>query len=59
MNVVRLELTDALTDATTLVNLNFHEGQKLYLALRELFGDAQYLAQPSQLVTVPDVRLKV
>jgi len=57
--MIRLELTDGLTDKTTFVNLRPHEAQKLYGALRELFGDVQYQAQPNQLVTVPDFRLKV
>lgn len=59
MNIVRLEVTDALTDEVTLINVKFHEAQKLYRALREIFGDAQYQAQPMDLVTVPDVRISV
>jgi len=59
MNTIRLQVTDAFTDETTLINLKFHEGQKLYMALREIFGDAQYMTQPGQLITVPDVTIKI
>lgn len=59
MNLIRLELVDGLTDKTTLVNLKYHEAQKLYRSLREIFGDAQYRAQPLDLITMPDAKLVI
>lgn len=59
LNTITLELNDALTDKQTLVRLNYHEGQKLYRALRELFGDAQYEAQPLDLITMPNARIQI
>ena len=57
--MITFEIADALTDKTTVVRVNPHEAKKLYLALRELFGDVQYQAQPGQLITVPDARIKL
>lgn len=57
-NQVRLEIEDCLTGKTTLVNLDPHQAKKIYLALRELFGDIQYEAAPGELITMPDVRMK-
>jgi len=55
--VINLEITDAITGKTTVVKQSPHDAHKLYLALREVFGDAQYQAQPGQLITVPPATL--
>lgn len=57
--MIALEITDSLTDKVTIVRQTPHDAIKLYLALRELFGDAQYQAQPGELITVPNVNIKV
>ena len=57
--MINLVVTDRRTGKDILLEVTPHDAQKLYKALREIFGDAQYEAQPGQLVTVPDVRLKV
>jgi hypothetical protein len=57
--MIALEITDSLTDKVTIVRQTPHDAKKLYLALRELFGDAQYQAQPGELVTVPNVNIRV
>lgn len=54
-----LEVTDQLTGRDCVMNISMHDAQKLYTALREILGDAQYHAQPGQLVTVPDARVRV
>lgn len=56
---IALQITDQLTGKDYLLNLSMHDAQKLYRALREIVGDAQYQAQPGQLITVPDARIKV
>lgn len=57
--MIALEITDALTDKVTTVRQTPHDAKKLYLALRELFGDVQYQARPGELITVPSVNIKV
>jgi hypothetical protein len=57
--VISFEVADALTGEVTVVRQNPHDAQKLYMALREVFGDAQYQTQPGQLITVPSVSLHV
>ena len=57
--MIQFEINDALTGKVTLVNQTPHDAKKLYLALRELFGDVQTGARPGQLITVPDVKLQV
>jgi hypothetical protein len=52
-----LEITDDLTGLDHVLNVSMHDAQKLYRALREIVGDAQYQAQPGQLITVPDARI--
>ena len=54
-----LQVTDQLTGKDHVMNLSMHDAQKLYQALRELVGDAQYQAQPGQLITVPDAMVRV
>jgi len=57
--LISLEIKDAITGQVTIVRQTPHDAKKLYLALRELFGDVQYQANPGELVTVPSVNLKV
>ena len=57
--MIALEITDSLTDKVTIVRQTPHDAKKLYLALRELFGDVQYKASPGELITVPNVNIKV
>ena len=57
--MITLEVTDSITGRTTTIRQTPHDAKKLYLALRELFGDIQYKAQPGELITVPSVNLKV
>ena len=54
-----LEVTDQLTGKDHVLNISMHDAQKLYRALREIVGDAQYQATPGQLVTVPDARVRI
>ena len=57
--MISFEIRDALTGKVTIVRQTPHDAQRLYRALREVFGDVQYQAQPGELVTVPDVRLNM
>ena len=57
--MIAIEITDSLTDKVTTVRQTPHDAKKLYLALRELFGDVQYQARPGELITVPNVSIKV
>ena len=57
--MIALQITDALTDKVTTIRQTPHDAKKLYLALRELFGDVQYQASPGELITVPNVNIKV
>ena len=56
---IALQVTDQATGRDVVVQLSMHDAQKLYRSLRELVGDVQYQARPHELITVPDVRLKV
>lgn len=56
---IALEITDQLTGKDYVMQVSMHNAQKLYKALREIVGDAQYQAQPGQLITVPDARIRV
>ena len=57
--MISFEITDALTGKVTVINQTPHDAKKMYLALRELFGDVQYQAQPGELITVPSVSVKL
>ena len=57
--MIILEIADAKTGKVTTVNQSLHDAKKLYLALREFFGDIQYQAQPGELISVPDAKLKI
>ena len=57
--MIVLEVTDAMTDKVTIIRQTPHDAKKMYLALRELFGDVQYQAQPGELITVPNVSIKL
>ena len=56
---INLQVTDDTTEKQYLIPISMHDAQKLYQALREIIGDAQYQAQPGQLITVPSARLKL
>jgi hypothetical protein len=56
---IQLQVTDQKTGEDIIITVGMHDAQKLYKALRELVGDAQYQSQPNSLITIPDVRLKV
>lgn len=56
---IALEVTDEDTGKEFVFAVSMHQAQQLYLALRELVGDAQYGAQPGQLITVPDATIKL
>lgn len=57
--MITLEIHDMLTGKQSTVRMTTHDAKKLYLSLREYFGDIQYQAQPGQLVTVPNARIRV
>jgi len=57
--MIVLQITDQKTGYDYVVNITMHDAQKLYKALREIVGDVQYQARPGELITVPDVRLKL
>ena len=57
--MIALQITDQKTGHDYVVNITMHDAQKLYRALREIVGDVQYQARPGELITVPDVRLKL
>ena len=57
--MIVLQITDQKTGHDYVVNITMHDAQKLYKALREIVGDVQYQARPGELITVPDVRLKL
>jgi hypothetical protein len=54
-----LEIHDDETGKVTTCKLSMHNAQKLYKALGELIGDAQYQAKPGELITVPKARIKI
>ena len=54
---ILVEITDQDTGKTVVARLSMHDAQNLYKALREVVGDAQYQAQPGELITVPDARI--
>lgn len=56
---IAIELVDDITGKRAVAHLSMHNAQKLYGALREIIGDAQYQSQPGQLITVPDAKIKV
>ena len=56
---INLDIRDSLTGKEHLVQLSYHDGYKLYKALRELYGDIQINAQPGELITVPKADIKV
>lgn len=56
---VALEITDQTTGKDIVVKVSMHDAQRLYRALREIVGDSQFQAQPGQLITMPDARLKL
>jgi len=56
---VCLEITDQLTGKDHFVQLSMHDASKLYKALREIVGDVQYQAQPGELITMPDMSIKL
>lgn len=56
---IALQITDQATGKDIVAQVSMHDAQKLYKALREIVGDVQYQAQPGQLITMPDARIKV
>ena len=56
---IALQITDQSTGHEHVIQVSMHDAQKLYMALRELVGDIQYQAQPGQLITLPDARVKI
>jgi len=56
---IAVQLTDDDTGRQFVANLSMHDAQKLYKALREVIGDAQFQAQPGELITVPSARIKL
>lgn len=56
---VALQVTDHSTGRDQVITVSMHEAQRLYQALREIVGDVQYQAKPDQLITVPDMSIKV
>lgn len=58
MNVA-LQVTDGSTGRDVVITVSMHEAQRLYRALREIVGDVQYQAQPGELITMPDLKVKV
>ncbi len=57
--MIALEITDQKSQRDYVIQVSMHDAQKLYLALREIVGDVQYQAQPGQLLTLPDLSLKL
>lgn len=57
--MINLKITDDSTGRVTVIQQTNHDANKLYLALRELFGDVQYQAQPGALITVPNAELRL
>lgn len=57
--MINLQITDARTGQVIVVQQTVHDAKKHYLALRELFGDAQTGARPGELITVPPATLKI
>ena len=57
--MIALQVTDQITGKEMVMQVSMHDAQKLYKALREIVGDAQYQAQPGQLITVPDARIRI
>lgn len=56
---IALQVTDQTTGKDVYVTVSMHEAQRLYRALREIVGDAQYMAKPGDLITMPDARIKI
>jgi hypothetical protein len=57
--MITLQITDQKTGKDYIINVSMHDAQKLYRALREIVGDVQYQAQPGELITVPDMSIKL
>ncbi len=57
--MITLQITDQKTGHNYVINVSMHDAQKLYKALREIVGDVQYQTRPGDLITVPDMRLKL
>ena len=57
--MITLEITDSMTKKVTVVNQTAHDAKRLYLALREVFGDSQQGAQPGELITMSNVGIKL
>lgn len=57
--MIKLAVTDQATGKLHVIETATHDAQKLYKALHEIFGDAQYQARPGELITVPDVYIPV
>jgi hypothetical protein len=57
--MIALQVTDQTTGRETVISVSMHDAQKLYRALREIVGDAQFQARPGELITVPDAKIKV
>lgn len=57
--MIRLQITDQKSGKDFLVDVSMHDAQKLYKALREIVGDAQYEAKPGELITVPNMSIRL
>jgi hypothetical protein len=57
--MIALQITDQKTGHDYVINVSMHDAQKLYKALREIVGDVQYQARPGDLITVPDMSIKL
>lgn len=57
--MINLHITDARNGKVTIVQQTPHANHQLYLALRELYGDAQAGAKPGELITVPPATFKL
>jgi len=57
--VIVIQVTDQKSGNDYVINIGMHDAQKLYQALREIVGDVQYQARPGELITMPDMSIKL
>ena len=57
--MIALQITDQKSGKDYVINVTMHDAQKLYQSLREIVGDVQYQAQPGELITMPDMSIKL
>ena len=56
---INLQVEDERDGRVHVICLSHHNANKLYKALQELFGDAQFMAKPGELITMPKAHLKI